>query len=81
MQGPWSGTYSSSQPAVASATAGVNCRAIYCLTAGTITYQQGPLGALGPATAVPLALGQTFPVELNGGLITSLGGGTYLLLA
>jgi len=81
MQGPWSGTYSSSQPAVASASAPVNCRAILCTTAGSITYQQGPIGALGPATTIAMVAGQTLPVELNGGLITGLGAGAYELLA
>ena len=81
MQGPWSGTYSSSQQAVASPTAFVNCRAILCETAGSITYQQGPPGSPGPAITVPLLADQLLPVELNQGLITNLGAGTYLLLS
>jgi hypothetical protein len=81
MQGPWSGTYSSSQPAAASATAFVNCRAILCLTAGSITYQQGPIGSPGAAQTIPMTIGEILPIELNQGLITNLGGGTYELLA
>lgn len=81
MQGPWSGQFSSSQPAAASASALVNCRAILCTTAGSITYQQGPIGAPGAAQTVPMLAGVVYPIELNQGLITSLGAGAYELLA
>jgi hypothetical protein len=78
MQGPWSGTYSSSQPA---AVGLANCRAILCTTAGSITYQQGPIGSPGPATTVAMVAGQVLPIELNTGAITGLGAGAYELLA
>jgi hypothetical protein len=81
MQSWQGGTYSSSQPAVASAAPGANCRAILCTTAGSITYQQGPIGAPGPATTVAMVAGQILPIELNDGIISGLGAGAYELLA
>jgi hypothetical protein len=75
------GTGSGFTITVAGISSFVTCRAIYCTAPGTITYQQGPIGAPGPSTAVALLAGQTFPVELNDGIISSLGAGSYLLLA
>jgi hypothetical protein len=63
------------------ATGLVNCRAILCQTAGSITYQQGPIGSPGPATTIAMLAEQILPIELNGGLISSLGAGVYELLA
>lgn len=66
----------------ATAVAGfVNCRAILCTTAGSITYQQGPIGAPGSPQTVPMLAGVVYPIELNQGLITNLGSGAYELLA
>lgn len=66
----------------AAAVAGfVNCRAILCTTAASLTYQQGPIGAPGPSVTVPMLAGVVYPIELNQGQITNLGGGAYELLA
>jgi hypothetical protein len=77
----WDGQYSSAQPAAASATIPVTCRAILCTTAGSITFVGGPAGAPAAAQTIAMTAGQILPIELNGGLITNLGAGAYELLA
>lgn len=74
MQGPWSGTYSSSNPITPADNApNQNCRAIYATGAGNVIVKAGPIGAPGPAQTFAMTAGQTLPIELNAGIIMATG--------